>query len=142
MPSFREAFSSTSKYLKAANVTRRRVVEVERVGYEDVGPAGQPTQSKLVARFVRADQGLVLNVTNAEAVAKIAGTDDYLEWPGTEIELYPTETELKGRRVPCIRVAKPKTRARGGKPVEAEPSQATEPPEWVGEGDQTEEEFL
>ena len=109
MASFRDAFPS--KYLKASDLSGPVVVEIEPVGFEDVG-TGQRQERKLVAHFVGKSKGLVLNMINAESIAEIAGTDDYEQWAGHAVELYPTKTEFQGKRVPCIRIREAKSGTR------------------------------
>ena len=53
---------------------------------------------------------LVLNVTNAETIATFLGRRPSA-WIGNRIVLFVTETQLKGRTVPCIRVRQPKQKA-------------------------------
>jgi hypothetical protein len=54
-------------------------------------------------------KALVLNLTNWDAVADIAG-DDTDGWPGQRIEVFPTTTELRGKIVDCIRIRPPAQR--------------------------------
>ena len=104
MPNFREAFPS--KYLKADDFKGPRPMQIESVDIEDVG-AGQQKEEKLVVSFVEVLKGLVLNRINAETIAEIASTEDYGQWAGVTVELYPTKTEFQGKRVPFIRVQPP-----------------------------------
>ena len=59
------------------------------------------------------DKGLVLNKTNAAAIAKTHG-DDSDEWIGQAIELYPAVTQFNGNTVDCIRVRASVAPAAGG----------------------------
>ena len=42
-------------------------------------------------------------MTNFDAVADICGADTD-GWPGCQIELYPSKTQMGGKTVDCIRV--------------------------------------
>ena len=48
-------------------------------------------------------QPLVLNRTNAKAIAKLHG-DDADQWPGKEITLRESVTTYRGEEMPCVRV--------------------------------------
>ena len=98
MPSIYSEFPSS--YLKAADLGRSRVhVIIDRLVMEDIGGEMKP-----VLHFEGKDRGLVLNKTNANTIVEVAGTDEYLEWPGTHLRLFATTTDYAGKRVPCIRV--------------------------------------
>ena len=134
MTNFRTAFPS--KYLKSEDVTKPSVVEIKSLDFEDVG-AGQRQERKLVAHFVNVPKGLVLNLINSETIAEICRTNDYEQWPGHHIEIYPTKTEFQGKRVPCLRVREPAQQPRRAQPrTEGVPGWVTEPeaagPEQAG----------
>ena len=67
-----------------------------------------------------------LNMTNFDAVADICG-DDTEDWPGKEIELYPTTTRMGGEIVDCVRVRKPRE-------LEPAPPKPTEPSPEMDDG--------
>ena len=118
MGNWRKAFPS--KYLKAEDLTRPTLVEIESVGEQDVG-SGAQQESKLVVHFVNMTKGLVLNLINASTIAEIAVDDDYDRWPNHVVELYPTRTEFQGKRVPCIRVREPSEPSQRPATVETSP---------------------
>lgn len=103
MPSFHNAFPS--KYMKVSDLNGKAiVVTISGVEFETV-----VTDNKLVARFNEGGvKPVVLNKTNCEAVAGIAGSDDYLDWSGHKVEIFPSSTEYQGKRVPCIRIRAPR----------------------------------
>ena len=91
------AFPST--WIKASDLQGREVrVIIDRVIVEDVGNEHKP-----VIYFQGKDKGLVLNRTNANAIAEMYGheTDG---WTGKPIVIFPTQTDFQGRIVPAIRV--------------------------------------
>ena len=110
------------RFLKATDLDSKAVtMTIERVVQEELDE-----QVKAVVYFRGKSKGLVLNATNYDAIADNHGvqTDD---WPGVEIELYPTTVQFKGKRVACIRVRMPQRPL----PAEAEadaPVAAGEPP--------------
>ena len=66
---------------------------------------------------------MVLNSTNGEAIAEIAGGDTEEEWAGTQIILYhDPNVSFAGKRVGGIRVRAPQKAKTGGKapPVDAD----------------------
>jgi hypothetical protein len=91
-----------SKYLKASDLGGRTVtVTVKDVKMEQVG---QSRDIKPVVYFEGKEKGLVLNKTNSNKIANIAGSGETDDWTGTQIQIYPTETEFSGETVDCIRV--------------------------------------
>jgi hypothetical protein len=96
-----------SKYLKACDVGGKpAVIDIEVAMTETLG-SGSDAKQKTVLYFRGKLKPLVLNMTNWDAVADIAGgdTDD---WSGHTIEVYPTTTTLKGQTVDCVRVRRPR----------------------------------
>jgi hypothetical protein len=91
------------RYLRASDVTRPVTVAISGVRVEDVVRAGDPGDEKPVLFFEQGKRALVLNKTNAEVLQRALGDETDL-WVGKEITLYPTETDLRGQRVPCIRI--------------------------------------
>ena len=130
MTNFRKAFPS--KFLKAEDVTKPSAVEIKSVDFEDIG-TGQRQEQKLVAYFVNVPKGLVLNRINSETIAEICGSDEYEQWPGHTITLFPTKTEFQGKRVPCIRISEPPRATQSTRPPA---TTAERVPGWVTEPDQ------
>ena len=65
---------------------------------------------KPILHFQDAEKPLVLNKTNANTIAEVYGTETN-NWFGQKIEIYPSETDYQGKRVPCIRVRRPMQQA-------------------------------
>lgn len=100
-----------SKYITAADLNDRpHRVKINYVKMEDLGDDTKPALY-LIGR----EKGIILNKTNANAIADLYG-DDTDDWADQEVEIYPSETDYQGKRVPCIRVRavsmKPQTKAR------------------------------
>lgn len=109
MASYKTAFGS---YIKAEDLQGRAViVNIESIALEELGKDGK-SEKKLVARFVGKDKSLILNRTNADALAYTFNTDDFDRWRGNVV-LYPDTTMYGGKRVACVRV----------KPVDAQQGQ-------------------
>jgi hypothetical protein len=92
-----------SKYLKVIDLRGQHVaVTINSVDFEQVGDDEKP-----VVYFKNKQKGLVLNKTNWEMIAEIAGSDESDDWPGTRIVLYPDRVPFKGKHVDAIRIDKP-----------------------------------
>lgn len=111
-----------SKYLKASDLkqspSQSYVLTISHVTMEDVG-YGSDKEPKPVVYFNGASKGLVLNVTNGNAIAEIAGTTETDDWTGVEIELHADRTLFGGKKVDCIRVREA--------PAEVDPEEEPEP---------------
>ncbi len=91
-----------SKYIKASDLKKRPVVVIiESLTTEMIGH-----DSKLIMYFQGKEKGMVLNKTNANAVAYILGPETD-SWTGQRIELYPTMVDYQGRPVEALRVRMP-----------------------------------
>lgn len=99
-----EAFPS--KWLKADDLGgKSHLVKIETVNQETVGK-GADSETKLVVYFAGKKKGVILNLTNAKAIAAKYG-DDTDEWRGAEVELYPQEVTFQGKTGPAIRIRVP-----------------------------------
>jgi hypothetical protein len=108
-----------SKYLKAADLNGDPVtLTIASATLETLkNPKGEE-QQKIVLGFRKAKKTLPLNLTNFESVIDATGEDDTENWPGHKVELYPSEVQMGGKMVDCIRiraaaqgVLKPKAKA-------------------------------
>src|SRR5262249_25400014 len=97
-----------SKYLKAADLKRKsHIVTIERASYEPFKGLDGKETLKMVLYFRGAETSLPLNVTNLDAVCDATGCSNTDDWPGKQIELYPTRTTMGGKAVDCIRIRRP-----------------------------------
>ena len=113
MPSIHSAFPST--YVRALDLGSNRVtVTIDHLKMEDVGGDGD---RKPVLYFQGREKGMVLNKTNANKIVDLTGTDDYGKWNGTNIVLFATTTDYKGKTVDCIRIS-------AVKPTDPKPGQS------------------
>ncbi len=125
MPSYEGLFPG--KYLKASDVKDRGSVSLtirELVPREKI--EGGSGDVKPVLYFERTKRGLVLNKTNATAIAELYG-DDYSSWPGKVVTLVVRRVDFQGRYVDALRIEMPqgtpqRPQAPGVSPVAAPPS--------------------
>jgi hypothetical protein len=109
MPRRDEVFPS--KYLKAPDLNGQpRDLMIERVPLEHLKTPDGKEQDRVVLYFRGAKKGLVLNVTNFDAVSAIVGDDNSDNWPGHPVQLYPDKTHMGGKLVDCIRITAPAQR--------------------------------
>ncbi len=92
-----------SKYLKAADLDGQdRAVSIRACIQEELGQ-GAEMETKPVLYFDGGHKGLVLNKTNAQAIADDYG-DDTEAWAGREIVLFIQKVTFQGKLMPAIRV--------------------------------------
>ncbi len=92
-----------SKYLKAADLGGQdRTVSIRACVQEELGQ-GSEMEVKPVLYFNGGQKGLVLNITNAQAIAEDYG-DDTEAWAGQEIVLFIQKVTFQGKLTPAIRV--------------------------------------
>ena len=88
-----------SKYLKASDLKGHAVkVTIRAFSFNEEGLQGKP-----VMYFDGKEKGLVVNKTNAMALAFDYGPDTD-DWIGKEIELFSARTQFNGQMVDAIRV--------------------------------------
>jgi hypothetical protein len=103
-----EAFPS--KYLKASDLKGPVVLTISDAPRETLEYQGKK-ESKHVLYFERTQKRLPLNITNWDGVVNATGVSDSDQWPGRAIEVYPTQCEVKGKTVDCVRIRRPSARA-------------------------------
>lgn len=133
MPSYKEHFGG---YLKQEDIQKPVRVTVESVALEDVKNDDGSKSRKLVAHFAGKSKAMVLNKTNAEAIATAAGQENYDYWGGTVLTLWADPSVKMGlktvgglRLVPYQQTAQRATQAPPAPPpvVEEEYDSATIP---------------
>ncbi len=96
-----------SKWIKAEDLdSGPQTVAIRELVVEEIGQ-GKQREAKGVLYFHARNKGLVLNATNCRTIEDAYGTESD-NWPGKSIELFSTETDFQGKRVPCVRVRVPK----------------------------------
>src|SRR5262249_39900688 len=97
-----------SKYLKAADLKGKpRIVTIESAPCETLKGLDGKENQRIVLYFENVPKSLPLNATNFDAVCNATGFLDTEDWPGQQIELYPTKTTMGGKTVDCIRIRPP-----------------------------------
>lgn len=78
---------------------------IERIGEEEMYDAETGGKKKgLVVHFADKDLPMVLNVTNAEAIAEVTGSDRIADWIGKRIIVGTTRIKAFGKMHDAIRV--------------------------------------
>lgn len=91
-----------TKYISAPDLQgRTATVVIDRVEMEKVGDDTKP-----VVYFQGKEKGLVLNKTNANAIAAGYG-DETNDWSGGELELFSIMTDFQGKPVEAVRCRLP-----------------------------------
>ena len=104
-PEFHVDLMFPSRYLRAADFEGKAVaLTISEVVRDKVQMATGQKAEKYVLRFQETDKELILNKTNAKAVAKVLHEPKAINWRGERIILKPTTCEAFGEIVDCIRV--------------------------------------
>jgi hypothetical protein len=88
-----------SNWLKASDIEDSRVVTIDRLEVAEM----QDGTRKPALYFQEEEKGLILNKTNANAIAAVYG-DDTDGWEGQKIQLISVPVEFNGKQVDAIRV--------------------------------------
>ena len=101
-------FVGNAKYLKKEDIPSPVNTSILWIKEEEVTAPGKGTETRLVLYFDGQKKGLVLNTANADALAEIAGTEDYEKWSDIPTELYVDPDVTFGKKkVGGIRIRKP-----------------------------------
>src|SRR5262245_24360087 len=93
-----------SRWLRAADLPSEGLVAtIASVKTEEIG---RSNEEKPIVRFSNVSKALVLNHTNAKAIATLYGKD-VNAWIGADILLVRAQTEMGGETVDCIRIKRP-----------------------------------
>lgn len=111
-------------YMKAEDIKERGDVNVtiEKVSIV----AMEDGKKKAVLHFKNTDKCLPLNVTNANMMEELLGSDDTDDWEGKRICLYTCKVDFQGKRVLAIRIKEAATQ-RASRPVPPPPPVEDEP---------------
>jgi hypothetical protein len=87
MPSLKDLWPD--KWLRAEHLQGKRpTVAIDAVTVEELyNPRSKKHEAKLIVQFYGKSLRLVLNKTQAHALASICGTDDYSAWVGHRVVL-------------------------------------------------------
>jgi hypothetical protein len=107
-----------SRFLRCADLNGKPMrVTIASLKREDIGG-----EQKVVLSFTNGTKSLVLNKTNARAIAKTLG-DETRGWAGKDIILVPASVDFRGDMVDAIRV-----RAATPRPQQQQEANSDEPP--------------
>jgi hypothetical protein len=96
-----------SKYMKAADLGGKPwTLRIKDASVETLKDLRGGESPKCVVYFIGAKKSLPLNRTNFLAIADLCG-DDSDQWPGHEVELYPTRVSMGEKIVDAIRIRAP-----------------------------------
>lgn len=104
MTNINELFPSRLFRAKDLNANEDLTLTIKECVVEEVGDSGE---QKPVLRFEEDSRGLVLNRTNAEAIADFLGTEETDQWNGKHILLRKEPVTFNGETFPSIRAYKP-----------------------------------
>ena len=107
-----------SKYLKSGDIEDADLIlTITEVVQETVGQ-GEDAESKPIVYFAETEKGMVLNKTNANAIAGMYGpeTDG---WAGKRIALFATEVDFAGKQTLALRVRLKAPKPNGTAPTAA-----------------------
>lgn len=98
-----------SDYLRAAEfvVHGPQTMTIQEVLQEELQLVGGRKETKPIVRFEGTKKKLVLNKTNAKAIAKIVGSAETRDWHGRQVELFAEKTRFGREEVDGIRVRRP-----------------------------------
>lgn len=97
------------QYLKKDDVSPPQVWTITDVKEQTVTAPGKEPKERLVLFFDETQKGLVLNMTNGDALYDMTGHEDPQEWIGQRVELYVDDkVAYAGKRVGGVRLRKPK----------------------------------
>jgi hypothetical protein len=88
------------------------VVTIKTVTFEPIKGLDGKEKQKVVVYVARKYKPLILNVTNFDSIAAIAGSNDTDDWPGLKIEYVPSTVPFNGQIKDCVRIRKPETVAK------------------------------
>lgn len=95
-----------SKYIKAADLQgQERTLTISNVVMENVGREDAP-ENKAVVYFQGAQKGMVLNITNLDALTVAYGEETDL-WIGKPVTLFTVRVMFQGQMVDGLRVRAP-----------------------------------
>jgi hypothetical protein len=107
-----------SRFLTQADVENEPVVTYVETSDLDLAMPGEKRKERPCTKFKELDKRLVTNVTNFEAIAGIAGTDEMDQWPGVQVQLYwDPDVAFRGKVTGGIRIRAPRAKPAQEKPV-------------------------
>ena len=91
------------RFISAEELTKDTTVTIKEIT-QDTAFNGKEKETVTVLKFEKTDKGMVLNKTNAKAIATTLGTPDTEKWIGKQITLTSQKVNAFGQRVDAIRI--------------------------------------
>ena len=111
MASYRK-YCGTSKFFRTKDITAPILLTETFVKEKNVAKDGEPEKIRLAAYFHESLKALVLNTSNCEVLAELAGTDEIEDWKDIPVELYvDPDVRYGGKRVGGIKLRQPEAKA-------------------------------
>ena len=106
MPNIDEIVTSTSNYLKQADIPVKGVnVTIRGFRQEDLKDDSGQTERKAVLYFKELEKGLVMNIINRELLKDVTGTSETDEMKGQVVNLWNDKSVMFGtKRTGGIRI--------------------------------------
>lgn len=106
------------------------ILTIRSVGRELVTGEGGKKEECTVANFApnpdqRLNKPMILNRTNCKTISAITGSPYVEDWVGRRIQIYATETKVKGSPTECLRI-------RPTEPKVKKPELTPGHPKWAG----------
>lgn len=123
----RKHIAYPSAYLKAADFPEPVKATISHVMHEPMSDA----KLRPIVFLEGFEKGIVCNVTNADVLYSLAGTDDDVDWVGLTIEIFTMPVTFNGKSGLSIRFRPVSTRRRATGPSRADiaqPRREQEPP--------------
>jgi hypothetical protein len=99
---------SDGQFLKKEDVNPPQVWTITDVKEQTVTSPGKESKNKLVLFFDGTKKGLVLNISQGDALLDMTGHEDPEEWIGQRVELFVDDNvTYAGKRVGGVRLRKP-----------------------------------
>jgi hypothetical protein len=111
-------------YMKAEDIKDRGDVNVTIAGVSITEM--EDGKKKAVLAFKNTDKTLPLNITNANMVEELLGSDDTDDWEGRRICLYTCKVDFQGKRVLAIRVKEAAAKSNGRPATPPPPARVSE----------------
>lgn len=100
-------------YLKAEDLAGKEI----NAQIEDVTIVEMDEKKRAVLHFKGKEKTLLCNVTNANMLEELLGSDDTDDWIGKRICLYVCKVDFQGKRVPAIRIKEAAGNGGGSRPA-------------------------
>lgn len=93
------------RFLSGDELEKETIVTIDRITTEETfNPSSNSKEKVLAVYFVGAKKGIILNKTNAKAIAKVVGTPYQEDWKGKKIIIYPKDGTFFGEKMKVVRV--------------------------------------